>query len=186
MKNKSMLTPLVFILGTASDVAMENFKELQHQISQPQIKSRVGFLRRLFLVALNSLLCVTLMACATEQNAYKLEHGFDIENAGKTQIFNVAINYGQVTREFCIRGCASGASSFYGVYMPIPDEMQVSWKTVDGVQHYERVQIKSRINDLPRFRRLFIQINGSDLVVRQGAHFKNSGLVGWEESPLYP
>ena len=138
-------------------------------------------MRWLFLLAL----ALCLSGCAIGQDK-KVEHGFDVQNLGTAWISAVVIHHGNVTYEDCKRSCAKGGGSFYGVYMPIQPEMQVSWKTADGQQHQATVPVRVKVKDLQRFARLFLEFNGDQLIVQQGSFFSNPGLVGWDKAPLYP
>lgn len=118
----------------------------------------------------------------------KVEHGFNLEIVGQPAISDVLIRYGEFQRMFCDKDipCRKGYGTFYGVYMPIQDQMQVTWKTADGQQHQAVVPVRGKVHDLSRFRRLFLRFNGEQLVVLQGSYYQNPGLAGWEEAPLYP
>ena len=140
-------------------------------------------MRWLFLSALP--LC--LSGCAIGQDK-KVEHGFDVHFGPGQNITSMVVRYGDFTREFCggQHGCRTGYGSFYGVYMPIQPEMQVSWKTADGQQHQATVPVRAKVKDLQRFARLFLEFNSDQLIVQQGSFFSNPGLVGWDKAPLYP
>lgn len=69
--------------------------------------------------ALACLLIGFLSACATAQGAGKVEHGFDIQNAGDTNISSVVLSYGDESIKFCRHYCVPTAGSFFGVYMLI-------------------------------------------------------------------
>src|SRR5437899_1814303 len=85
-----------------------------------------------------------LSACAAVQSVGQVEHGFDVSSVGSGGLSDVLIRYGEVRRAFCDRGipCRRGYSIFYGVHMPIQEEMRVSWKTADGALHHIRVPVK--------------------------------------------
>ncbi|OGI41305.1 MAG: hypothetical protein A2140_02765 [Candidatus Muproteobacteria bacterium RBG_16_62_13] len=133
-----------------------------------------------------AVLFLTLAGCAMAQEAGKLEHGIDVTNKGTSVISEVAVRYGPVTRTFCERGCGKGVGSYYGVHMPIQDEMFVSWKTADGKHHEVHFPVRSRIKEVKRFRRLLLRFDGGELIVHQGAYYERGALAGWDETPLYP
>jgi hypothetical protein len=127
-----------------------------------------------------------LSACAVTQNTGKVEHGIDVMNRGESIVSEVWVQYGDLRRVFCERGCGKGGGSMYGVNMPVQEEMFITWKTSDGIKQEAHVLVKSKIVDLSRFRRLFIEFNGSNLRVNQGSHYSNPSMVGWEQAELYP
>lgn len=146
-------------------------------------RSALNLLSRLALA-----LCLgALSACTTVQHVEKVEHGFAVKNVGNEIVRRVVIRYGAEKVSFCDPHCLPGrGGGGWSAPMPIEDYMDVSWITADGQNLSVRVPVKEKIKDLSRFRRLFLEIKSTELVVKQGAYFSNPGLVGWEESPLYP
>ncbi len=133
-----------------------------------------------------TLLLGILSACATAQGTGDVEHGFDIQNAGETNISNVVLSYGNRSIKFCRRYCVPKAGSFYGVYMPIQDEMQVTWQTADGQIHEARVPVRAKVKDLSRLAVLYLQFNGTQLTVIQALHYPNPTILEFEKLSLYP
>lgn len=148
-----------------------------------EAKSKLTFLmRRIFF----ALLFGVLTACATAQGSGSVEHGFDIKNAGDTNISSIVVSYGRESIKFCRRYCVPTAGSFYGVYMPIQEEMQVTWQTADGQTHQTRIPVRSKVKDLGRLRTLYLQFTNDRLTVVQGLEYTNPSLVGRELFPLFP
>jgi predicted small secreted protein len=127
-----------------------------------------------------------LSACATAQGTGDVEHGFDIQNAGEANISNVVLSYGNRSIKFCRRYCVPKAGSFYGVYMPIQEELQVAWQTADGQTHEARVPVRAKVKDLSRLANLLLQFNGAELTVMQVLHYANPTILEFEKLPLYP
>lgn len=127
---------------------------------------------------------VSAAACATSEGS---EHGFSVANRGSVAISDVQVLYGGEIIEFCNPWCKGGRSDgFYGVYMPVQKEMDVSWKTADGEHHTVHIPIKSKLKDERRLSTFYIYIKGSDIEVVQALKNKNKGLLEFEEFPLYP
>ena len=131
-----------------------------------------------------AILC--LHACALTQTDKPVVHGFSVENMSTEIVSNITVQYGPIRREFCKRGCAKGGGSFYGVYLPIQPEMQVTWQTADGQTHQAQVVVKAKVKDLSLLEVLFLEFRNESLTIKQGARFTSPGLVGLDESPLYP
>ena len=124
--------------------------------------------------------CIALAACSTVQSLGEVEHGLSVANRGDSRISNVVIQYGKITRKECIPFChPKSGGGVWNAPMPIPDTMQVTWKTSDGQKRDVTVPVKSRIKDRYRLRTLYLEFSGGQLSVRQALH-------GLEEIPLFP
>ena len=98
---------------------------------------------------------LVLSACAIAQSLGDLEHGLSVANKGDSKIFDVVIQYGKITRKECVDGCpAKGGGGVWNAPMPIPDNMQVSWKTDDGQQYQVNAPVKLRLKDPRRLSAL--------------------------------
>lgn len=127
-----------------------------------------------------------LSACAVTPNAGMVEHGIDVVNKGESLVSEILVQYGDVRREFCKRGCGNGSGSFYGVHMPIQDEMLVTWKTADGISHKAQFLVKAKLQDAKRFSLVNLQFYGEQLVAQQWSHYSNSSVLEFEKMPLFP
>ena len=139
-----------------------------------------------WLVALTLAIC--LSACAVGQDR-KVEHGFDVHFGPGQNISSMVIRYGDFFREFCggQHGCRAGYGSFYGVYMPIQPEMQVSWKTADGQQHQATVPVRSKVKGDPqRVAAIDLKFKGDELKVELSLSYLNSTRFDREQMPIYP
>lgn len=70
--------------------------------------------------------------------------------------------------------------------MAIEENMEVTWRTLDGEKHVVHVPVKARAKDLRRLRVLILEFNKDQLTVLQGMEQATPGLAGWELAPLYP
>jgi hypothetical protein len=132
-------------------------------------------------------LAVVLNACAVPRGLERTEHGFAVKNVGKEAIRRVVIEYGTETLPFCDPSCLPGhGGGGWVAPMVVEEHMDVTWVTSNGQLNAVRVPVKARIGDLSKFKRLFLEFNGSSLAVFQGASFSSQGLVGWDKSPLFP
>ena len=139
-------------------------------------------MRWLFFLAL----ALCLSGCAIGQDK-KVEHGFDVQNLGTAWISAVVIHYGNVTYEDCKRSCAKGGGSFYGVYMPIQPEMQVSWKTADGQEHQATVPVRAKVKGDPqRLAAIDLRFKGEELKVELSLSYLNPTRFDREQMPIYP
>ena len=132
-----------------------------------------------------AILC--LHACALTQTDKPVEHGFSVANKGDTLIRNVIITYGKERVPFCQPHCLpKGGGGGWFAPMPIQPEMQVTWQTADGQSHQAQVVVKAKVKDLSRFKVMYLEFNNATLIIKQAARQVHPGLVGFEESPLYP
>ena len=128
---------------------------------------------------------VAIAGCGSLSSNKNIEHGLSVENVGTSLISNVSLRYGTVTREFCKQGCAYKGGSFYGVYMPIQNEMFVTWKTADGSEHKADVSVKEKLVAPNRLKSLMLYFNQDHLTVLQALEQEQRGAVGFEKYPLY-
>jgi hypothetical protein len=54
-----------------------------------------------------------LAACAVTQGAGKVEHGINVVSSGESIGSEILVQYGDMRRKFCKRGCGKGSTSFY-------------------------------------------------------------------------
>lgn len=141
--------------------------------------------RRFAGTAVLSFIAVLTAACAGLPGR-EVEHGFNVESRSSEPIWDIDIRYGAFERRFCRVGCSNGVGSFYGVYMPVQDEMRVNWKTSDGQSHEAHVPVKSKLKSISRISTLYLEFDGSKLSVVQGLRYDQPGLVGHEMHSLYP
>ncbi|MFZ5527858.1 MAG: hypothetical protein ACOZE7_14490 [Pseudomonadota bacterium] len=130
---------------------------------------------------------LTVGGCST---AFKGQKLLAIErcNAGAGRIYDVRIEGRMLlsaSKEMIghKRACGSSDSS----YMEVPDSVDVSWRTADGVIHRETVTIKARVDKRFHLRRLIFNFDEGSLQVQQFLSFDEPWALGRDVVlPIYP